>query len=141
MKTCFKCHEAKPLPEFYRHGQMADGRLNKCKTCTKKDVAERRLKKIDDIRAYDLRRASLPHRVALRARVVAEYEAKHPERKAATTAVNNAIRDGRLQRWPCEICGNKAHAHHPHYGAPLLVTWLCPPHHKAAHLLIESKPA
>lgn len=40
MKVCFKCHKEQPIDEFYRHNKMRDKRLNKCRTCTKRENVE-----------------------------------------------------------------------------------------------------
>ena len=69
-KKCFKCGIEKPMDEFYRHPSMADGRLGKCKQCTKTDVAEHRSANIEKIRAYDRDRGKIPAMLAaLRAMV------------------------------------------------------------------------
>lgn len=136
-KQCFKCGETRPLSEFYRHAQMGDGHLNKCKDCTKKDVRAHRIDNPDRVRAYDRQRAKLPHRVAQRqANYVQEWD-NHPDRMKARNAVSNAVRNGRLAKRPCAFCGadEGLEAHHHDYSKPLDVTWLCRPCHRRFHAL------
>jgi hypothetical protein len=141
MKRCFKCLCELPLAAFYKHARMGDGHLNKCKACTKKDVAEHRQANLEQVRQYDKMRASQPHRIALRQRTVSEWRAKHPDRRKAQSMVRYAITTGALVPWPvCEIptCNKKPEAHHPDYSLPLLVVWLCSAHHKQAHALART---
>ena len=133
-KECFKCKVVKPLEDFYAHAQMADGRLNKCKACTKNDVAEHRLKNLDRIRAYDRERAKNEDRKKAAAAVIALWKKEDLRRVRAHSAVQRAVRKGTLTRSPCEICGDvKSVAHHEDYDKPLQVVWLCNPCHKQRH--------
>jgi hypothetical protein len=136
-KRCFKCLADKPLAQFYKHSGMADGHLNKCKDCARADVAQHRTDNIEKVRAYDRERNTLRHNADRRRRIVDEYHERYPERHKATTAVSNAIRNGKLFPQPCWVCGKKAVAHHPDYDRPLDVVWLCQAHHKQAHALVQ----
>lgn len=151
-KTCFKCKSIKPLTEFYKHPQMADGHVNKCKECNKKDVIANRLLRVHHYREYDRLRASDPKRVIARflyahsAAGRRAYQRAHkslaenyPYKRKAVNAVSNALRDGKMQKLHCFICGSeKVEAHHTDYSMPLMVEWLCKKHHTAAHVLARS---
>lgn len=137
LKTCFKCATAKPLTDFYRHGMMADGHLNKCKECVKIDVRRHRQDNPEKVRGYDNERSKLPHRQARRTAYIRNYEQQNPEKKAAHVAVGNAVRSGKLEKRPCTFCGttDPVEAHHHDYSKPLDVTWLCKPCHRRFHAL------
>lgn len=127
MKRCFICKECKPLDEFYIHPMMADGHLNKCKECTKAQLRVDRLDlfKRAAVLARDNAREKTAERKAYAADRQRKYRAANPDKNSARHAVSNAIRDGRLVRESCEICGEIAQAHHGDYSKPFEIRWLC----------------
>jgi len=153
-KTCFKCGESKPLTEFYKHPKMADGRVNKCKECNKKDVQKNYRENIDNITKYERKRANLPHRVQAREDyakteqgLIAGNKAKkawigrNPEKRQAQIILGNAVRSGKIKKKPCEFCESthRVHGHHDDYSKPLDVIWMCPQCHKDYHKSIKRR--
>jgi len=131
-----------------------------CKECRKAAVKARYRRDFEKIQAYEKVRSKLPHRKLLAKKIgrrwvssnrewVRErhmrwlesnpekknaYRKRYPERYAAHTKVGNAIRDGKLAKKPCEVCGELiVHAHHDDYSKPLEVRWLCTKHHALHH--------
>lgn len=128
-KKCFKCGQIKPLADFYKHSKMADGHVNKCKDCNKKDVRDNRLSKVDYYREYDRERGNRQD-----AGYVAEYRRKFPKKAKAHAAVSYAVRNGKMKKLNCEVCGScDSVAHHDDYDYPLSVRWLCQAHHIEWH--------
>lgn len=89
----------------------------------------------------------MPHRVEARKhyaktmtgrlkqnQVKERWEETNRHKRVANYLTGNAIRDGRLIKEPCFICGADAEAHHSMYDEPLAVTWLCDTHHKQVHV-------
>jgi hypothetical protein len=131
MKKCFKCGKTKPLSAFYANSRMTDGYMGKCKECTKEDAKRNRREKIEYYREYDRKRGNRQS-----PEYGKEYRSKYPNKYKAKTMVNNAIRDKKLFKEPCEVCGavTSVHAHHDDYSKPLNVRWLCAAHHKEWHI-------
>ena len=150
MKTCKKCGESKSPEEFYKHPDCLDGRQEKCKECAKAASRANRREKADYYREYERARWMDPDRRASvreylkssRARdperhngYSYRWRARNPDKRRAHIAVGNAIRDGKMNREPCEACGetSRVQAHHDDYSKPLDVRWLCVACHAAHH--------
>jgi hypothetical protein len=124
-KVCFKCQKEKPLDEFYKHPQMADGRVNKCKECNKADVGKNYRDHFEQYREYERRWEKSESRKKAKLEYMRKHRATHPDRYQARNTVNNALRDGRLKKLPCRCGSLKVQAHHSDYSKPLQVDWLC----------------
>ena len=146
-KRCFKCGLVKDLVDFYKHKKMADGYLNKCKECAKKDSLENRKNNTEYYRAYDIVRGRHPSRSRdrynkskkgrrIKARAQKKWELMYPERVKAYSKINRAIKSGGIKpKSVCEVCFSqtKLQGHHPDYSKPLNVIWVCTPCHAKIH--------
>lgn len=103
------------------------------------------VKKNDRIRYYrdhDKRRELSDQYQKEHPEVVAEsrrrWIERNPEKRKAQIAANNAVRDGKLLRQPCELietgeCKGRVEKHHEDYCKPLDIRWLCRKHHGIVH--------
>jgi hypothetical protein len=128
---CKTCMQDKEASAFYVSNPT------RCKECVKEAARKNRLDRIDYYRAYDRLRAAQPHRMANNFAQSQEWRQQYPNRRRAQGQVQHALRDGRIKKQPCWVCGSSAVAHHPDYDRPLDVVWLCQPHHKQAHALVQ----
>ena len=74
-KVCRDCGAEKELSEFYKHPQMADGHLNKCKVCVRARTQKYRHEHLEHYAQYEKARANLPNRVEARRK----YQEEHKE--------------------------------------------------------------
>ena len=64
-----------------------------------------------------------------------KYCKENPEKVWAQSTLNRYIKNKKIKRSFCEMCGisQNIHGHHPDYSKPFSVIWLCPIHHKEIH--------
>lgn len=158
-KKCFRCGSVLDLSEFYKHNQMYDGHLNKCKQCTKEDSINNRNKNIERVRDYDRNRVNKKERTEKNKKRVMLLKTDNPEKykkqvvetksnyrkrnsikRIAHEKIEIEINSGRLAN--PNICSKclksiKTEAHHPNYENPLDIIWLCDKCHKDEHNLIR----
>jgi hypothetical protein len=128
-KLCTDCGLVKPQSEFYES-------IAVCKPCWRARVRQRRLTD-PKVQEYDRERAKLPRRREMAKAISKRWRKKYPDGYRAHCVANNAIRDGKLQRQPCQVCGTfeNVHKHHRNYTRPLDVTFLCAKCHHRLHAI------
>jgi hypothetical protein len=116
-KHCPTCGADKDAVDFPKNKSRSDGLGGYCTIC------------------YNKMRSSWrsEHRNSA-VKTSAEYRKENPEKCKAHNKVCNAVRDNRLERSPCMVCGDReAQGHHEDYSKPLDVIWLCRKHHAELH--------
>lgn len=152
MKRCRRCGNTKPLSDFHKSARYKDGRRPYCKECIRAEnrewkarnperAAQHRRKWHEANRektnaAYDKRRLEDPEAFYERLR---RSQERHPEHVKARKTLNNAVRDGKIEKPDhCEDCGDatpsrQLHGHHHDYDKPLEVEWICKGCHGGRH--------
>jgi hypothetical protein len=87
------------------------------------------------VQEYDRRRAKTPDRKEKLAINASRWRRENPIAYHAHITLNNAVRDKKVIKTPCCICGTteNVHGHHKDYGKPLDVNWLCAKCHQRIH--------
>lgn len=136
MQDCTKCGVSKDASEFYSG-------FVRCKTCIAEYNKAYRAKKnankpadwkqkTKDKGAYQ--RDWLAAHPGYGTKLKREWWQKNKDRLKVRWAFRDALKDNRLVRQPCFVCGEtEVDGHHPDYSAPLSVVWLCKEHHKQLH--------
>lgn len=140
---CKVCGATEDTAEFY----ASIG--NKCKECHKAHVRQHRADMAEHYRECDRQRYQNDPRVKARHRRYQKTEAgkaslrkarqkwmeNNADKRAAHVLLGNAVRDGKIKKGPCEVCGSteNVHGHHDDYTKPLEVRWLCALHHAREH--------
>ena len=129
---------------------MADGHLNKCKSCTRDDVKRNRESKREYYIAYDRmrydtnqERRNRPKRKGARVRDGSEERRRYAPKIRARAIAYRALKNGEIARPSvCPRCNRHAdevgvmQMHHRDYGLPLDVQWVC----ASCHGFLHRKP-
>ena len=149
-KICIRCGLLKPIVEdYYKHAQMKDGHLSVCKSCVKDRVGKREkaLRETTEFVVSERERGREKYHRLYKGNgqtgsteAKAKYIKDNPLRRYANNMVASALKSGRLEKKPCEVCDDpRVHGHHDDYYKPLEVRWLCTKHHHEHHVKLREE--
>ena len=145
MKICRICNVEKPIDQFHKNKNMKNGYLNQCKICQHKEQQQRRStpgeKERRRLREKQYPKNKARYKKSEKGKETQKRYKRPKDREQAKSAVSYALRVGKLIRQPCEVCGEKAEAHHWSYLPEhrLDVKWLCRFHHNEEHRRIDQR--
>jgi len=152
-KKCIKCDKVIDISKFHIQKKSKYGVRNTCKKCVSIYSKLYRINNIEKIKEYDNNRPNRLERIEynklisktdhgkmIKKKCIDNYNSKFPEKMIARRMVSNGIRDGKITKKPCSICGDKkSQAHHDDYSKPLDIVFLCDIHHKERHRSLKLK--
>lgn len=133
-QRCSKCKAIKPLAEFHRNKEGRLGRRSMCKLCDR--AYARRWNDQNRDRVRGVRHSWQSRNRDKMAEYETVYSRRNPLKRKVKSAVQGALRAGRLIRPSTrEQCQKECvpHAHHQNYAKPLDVQWLCVSCHERLH--------
>jgi len=138
-KSCRKCGKFKKLEEFPLEKRNKDGRCAACRVCERARIHEwgkgkGKAKRAATMKKYQQSAKGKAAKKTADKKSTPKCRAKFPDKYSARSKVAVSIKNGSLEKQPCEVCGEiKVDAHHDDYAKPLDVRWLCRQHHAEHH--------
>lgn len=133
-KRCRTCLQEKPSQNFLSDPKCSDGMKKQCKDCYRRQSRNYCRTHKKSKAAYHRRRMRNPAFRKSRNDYAKRQYQKHKARHNARTKLGYAIKSGKIQKQPCEVCqSTHSQAHHDDYSQPLVVRWLCKLHHAQHH--------
>ena len=132
-KVCTRCGKRKPCLQFNKRRASSDGLQPNCRKCTREkdqwNAARPEVKA--QVKRNVAKFFARPENANKRTEYTRKHNQKYPEKTVSRQALLNAVRDGKLIRQPCSVCGKpNADAHHDDYSKPFEVRWFCTKHHR-----------
>jgi hypothetical protein len=132
MKYCSKCKTEKEENEFYKDKRAKDKLYTYCKDCHLK-INKKYLKKYSAKYQKEYRENNKEY-FKLYHRNYRKNSKENIKRGLCRHRSYHLVEDGKIQKKPCEICGNKkVQIHHNDYNNPFDFIFLCRKHHFELH--------